>query len=378
MIRKRFRKIKKKSGPFRFTYIFLAFALLIGAIFALAPKKTFSESENRSLAAFPNPNAASVLDGSWETGVNSWYADHFPFRDSWMSLQLGFRALAGEKESGGVILGDDGWLFLSPDRGADSSDKTEAMERFAALYPDIRHYALIACDSRAVNSRYLPAGYPDVSQTDQLDLIAGALRSVKTVDVTEALRSAPGQVFYRTDHHWTGLGAYTAFGVLAPAMGIKAPDAEPQILTVSRSFEGTLASKSGRHGVTEQIDVYLPSQCPAYRVEYPDGSVAGSVFVPEKLDTRDQYAVYFGGNWSTVSITTAAGTGRRLLVFKDSYANSLVPLLIPYFDRIVMIDPRYCYDDLQLIMNQEDFTDALFLYNLDTFLSDRSLASIIP
>jgi len=97
----------------------------------------------------------------------------------------------------------------------------------------------------------------------------------------------------------------------------------------------------------------------------------------DALKSKDHYTVFFGGNHPRVDITTTADTGRCLLLLKDSYANCFVPFLYPYFDHITMVDPRYYYDNLENIISSEAVTDVLFLYNLDTFLSDTSLADVL-
>ena len=76
-------------------------------------------------------------------------------------------------------------------------------------------------------------------------------------------------------------------------------------------------------------------------------------------------------------ITTTAETTATLLVFKDSYANCLLPMLTPYFSKIVVIDPRYFSDSLKGIMGETQFTHVLFVYNMDTFLGDTSLAAAL-
>ena len=78
-----------------------------------------------------------------------------------------------------------------------------------------------------------------------------------------------------------------------------------------------------------------------------------------------------------MDITTSADTGRSLLVFKDSYANCFMQFLYPYFDHITMIDPRYYYDNVENVIRSEGITDVLYLYNLDTFLGDSSLADVL-
>ena len=78
-----------------------------------------------------------------------------------------------------------------------------------------------------------------------------------------------------------------------------------------------------------------------------------------------------------VDISTTNDKGRKLLIFKDSYANCFVPFLVPYYTEIVMVDPRYYYDNVQTLMNNKGITDVLFLYNMDTFLTDNSLADVL-
>ena len=356
-----------------FSVLMLSFIAVMGVLFFALPKKSFSESENRLLAPEPSLSPSVFADGS----VDDFFTDHFPMRDSWMGLQLSVRSAMGSRESGGVILGDGGWLFLAqpePDRSAIEAS-VAAMETFAEAHPEINCVAALVPDSLTFNYDRLPDGIPLYSQRQLLSEILSALSRTKSADVCSALSAHdPAALFYRTDHHWTTYGAQCALASIAPALGIDFSAADFEMLTVSSSFEGTLASKSGRHGVRESISAAVPLDPVPYSVTYHDGSVFGSAFVPEKLDGKDQYAVFFGGNYPIVRIATAADTGKRLLVFKDSFANCLVPMLIPYFDEIVMIDPRYYYDDAQLLVNSSSFTDVLYLYNLDTFATDTALA----
>lgn len=356
-----------------FAILMLSFIAVMDAIFFALPKKSFSENENRVLAPAPSLSPSVISDGS----ADAYFADHFPLRDSWMELQLAVRSAMGSRESGGVILGDGGWLFLAqpePDQKALTSS-VAAMEAFAAAHPEINCVAALVPNSLTFNSSRLPDGIPLYSQKELLAQILSGLSLTKSADVYSALAMHdPDALFYRTDHHWTTYGAQCALSAIAPALQTDFSASDFEMLTVSASFEGTLASKSGRHGVKEKITVAVPLEPVPYSVTYHDGSVFGSAFVPEKLDGKDKYAVFFGGNYPVVRIVTAAGTGKRLLVFKDSFANCLVPMLIPYFDEIVMVDPRYYYDDVQLLVNSAPFTDALYLYNLDTFVTDTALA----
>ena len=68
---------------------------------------------------------------------------------------------------------------------------------------------------------------------------------------------------------------------------------------------------------------------------------------------------------------------RVLLMFKDSYANCFIPFLTPYFKEIVVVDPRYYYEDVQELIEAEEVTDVLYLYNANTFFTDNSLTYVL-
>ena len=102
-----------------------------------------------------------------------------------------------------------------------------------------------------------------------------------------------------------------------------------------------------------------------------------SLYDSKCLEEKDQYTVFLGGNHPRVDIATTSASKRCLLLFKDSYANCFVPFLTPYYQKIILIDPRYYYDKLDTLIRQEGVTDVLFLYNTDTFLTDNALADVL-
>ena len=102
-----------------------------------------------------------------------------------------------------------------------------------------------------------------------------------------------------------------------------------------------------------------------------------SVFDLSKLETKNQYEVFFGGNFSRIEINTKTLNGKKLLIFKDSYANCFIPLLTPHFEKIVIIDPRYFTEDINDIISDTSFTHLIYLYNVNTLLEDRVLADTL-
>ena len=103
------------------------------------------------------------------------------------------------------------------------------------------------------------------------------------------------------------------------------------------------------------------------------GEKTASLFFKDKLQQKNQYEVFMGGNYDKVIISTVSQSGRSLLLIKDSYANCMIPMLTPYFSKIVVIDPRYLTDSLDSIVKENDFSHMLYLYNINTLLEDNSL-----
>ncbi len=342
----------------------------------------FSESENRKLAQFPKITVSSLMDGSFLSGLSDYVADQFPMRDMWISLNLWMNQALGQQEASGVYLCADDYLMQAPSapNEAQLERNLNAISDFAAAHGSLNTVMAIVPNAVTIHEDLLPENAPVRDQTADLEHIRSNVSGVTFVDVTaRLLEHKDEQLFYRTDHHWTSLGAYYAFRDVGPALNIEVPVlANYTIYTVSNTFEGTLSSKSGSHGTRDTVHVMQPSTDIQYYVTYSgDQSGICSMYDRAALDTKDHYTVFFGGNYGRVDITTTADTGRSLLVFKDSYANCFMQYLYPYFDHITMIDPRYYYDNVENVIKSEAVTDVLYLYNLDTFLGDSSLADVL-
>ena len=357
----------------------VAFFVILGLI---SPDREFSESENRKLAQAPEFSLSALADGSWFDDLGSYVADQFPGRDTWISINLFMNRFFGQKEASGVYLCDDDYLMQIPSDPdeANLERNLNAVNAFAAAHPELNTAMAVVPNAVTVHADKLPANAPVRDQKADLQAIADALTVTEFLDVTEALMEhSDAYLFYRTDHHWTSLGAYYAFADMAPSLGIEAPAlGDYTVYPVSATFEGTLSSKSGSHGARDQVDIYVPNTDIDYYVTYVDSqTIISSMYNRAALDQKDHYTVFFGGNYSRVDITTTADTDRTLLLFKDSYANCFVQFLYPYFDQIIMVDPRYYYDNLENLVSTLSVTDVLYLYNADTFLSDSSLADVL-
>ena len=348
----------------------------------LVKDREFSDSENRMLAQFPKISFSSLLDGSFLEGLGDYTADQFPGRDAWITLNLKMNMALGQKEFNGVYLCEDGYLIQIPQEPnwVQAERNLAAAETFAAKYPDLNMVMTVAPNAVTVLSDLLSTNAPARDQREDIAWIQGQLDAVQFCDVTDALAAHSDEyIFYKTDHHWTSLGAKYAFYAMAECMNLEPiKEGDYTAYPVSNTFQGTLSSKSGSHTSTDTVEIYIPHSGIDYYVTYADtGENISSLYRRSALNEKDHYTVFFGGNHARVDITTTADTGRCLLLFKDSYANCMVQFLFPYYDHITMIDPRYYYDNIDLVIKSESITDVLFLYNADTFLNDTSLADVL-
>lgn len=346
----------------------------------IAKDRPFSDTENRSLAQKPALSASALADGSFFSGLDSWYSDQFPARDGWISMHLWQIRRLGQKESGGVYLGRDRLLAApeTPDEAA-VAGTVAAVNAFSAQHPELNMNLMLVPGAAAILTDALPKNAPVRDQLQDIRAIQEQLDGSITVLEAGSVLSAHAQeeIFYKTDHHWTSLGAYLVYAANAPALGLD-PNQGFDVYTVSEDFEGTLSSKSGSHAMRDHVEIYgLQDPDLKYYVSYgEEGGKVCSIYDREALDAKDKYTVFFGGNHDKVEIRTTANNGKSLLLFKDSYANCFVQFLLPGYERITIIDPRYYYGTLDSILNA-GVTDVLFLYSADTLVRDTSLADVL-
>lgn len=381
--RRRMAGQRRRTHNVLLAFVFLLFLLVCFFINLCVKDREFSDTENRSLAQKPALTWASISDGSYFSGLTTHFSDQFFARDGWISMKLWEDSLLGRKDSGGVFLCENDYL-MAPPEAADQdaiAASSSAINQFAARYPDADMRIMVVPEAASILPEYLPSNAPVRDQLQDINEYLSLLdSSVTRLDAVSPLTAAKDrEIYYKTDHHWTSLGAYTTFCYNSTAMGITGAVQEYDVYTVTNSFEGTLSSKSGSHAVQDHIEIYAPKNSSVeYYVTYPDSSEkVCSVYRSDCLEAKDKYTVFFGGNHSIIEIKTTANNDKNLLLFKDSYANCFVPFLLSYYESITIIDPRYYYDNVDLIMKNSGITDVLFLYCGDTILTDTSLADVL-
>ena len=360
-------------------FLLLVFGLTITSM--VSPVKAFSESENRYLAKKPKFSFESLFDGDYTADYETFITDQFVGRDTWIGIKTAMERAMLKQDINGVYFGKDGYLIEKHDEADIDPEIAERnAERLAQFMQDCveafgegRAHAMIVPTASEILEDKLPPFATGYDQETYIEQIGALLPEQCLVDVTQVLKNHSSEyIFYRTDHHWTATGAYYAYQEWAKACGFLPLSNEDFTVEVAADdFLGTIYSKVNTKVDPDEILLYqtgLP-----YSVIYNmDGKVKDTLYDREKLEIKDKYAVYLGGNNALVQIDTEVDNGRKLLIVKDSYAHCFAPFAVNHFEQTYMVDFRYFNMPVSQFIEQYGITDVLVLYNAPNFAADTN------
>lgn len=364
--------------------IFILTLFLFLIINVIVPDREKSVQENSMLATKPKFRLSSLISGDYDEKFEAYMDDQFVGRDMWRKLKVTVDRIGGSRLENGVYIGTNGQL-LEQIEVADENHlaaNIKAIKSFSESQSKIPVRMMLVPDAANVLNHSLPSLAKPEDQTQMFSMVRKDLGdSVEWIDVsTELNKHKTEKIYYKTDHHWTTLGAFYAFQAAAPSLGIEGDLSGKYVsYAVSDSFNGMLASKSGVNlGEKEQIDIYVPTEEDTdLIVDYVDeGKRSTSLYDSSKLKEKDQYTVFLGGNSSLLDIRTVSTSTKRLLLVKDSFANSFIPFLTPYYREIVVVDPRYYSGTINDLMDSYRISEVLFLYSGNTFFKDNNISGV--
>lgn len=352
--------------------VFCLFIGGFGLLHILLPDRDFSPVENRNLAQLPSFSWEKLKDGSYTSELEKYLADQFPLRDSWIGLKTRYEYLLGQREFQDVYLCGD--TLIS--KVTDDSRAQQNLEHIQSLLEktDLPVYLGLIPTAAEVWRDKLPAGAASFDQRAYLEeaKATGAI----WVDMLGSLEAHRDEaIFYRTDHHWTSLGAYYGYTALLEAMGLE-PEALGEQVTVADDFYGTLYSSSGVHWLApDSIHRYVSGE--TVTVENVLTGEVGGLYVDSYLTEKDKYASFLGGNQPLYILRNEeAPVQQKLLVVRDSYSDSLAPFLSQTFSEVHLLDLRY-YKIPVAQYAEENGMDAIFIdYSVENFIKDADAVFI--
>lgn len=364
--------------------VFFIVALAALTVFdILSPAKERSETENRELAQLPAFSPEKVFDGSFTKEYESYVVDQFTWRDGWIRIKSATERALGKTMTNGVYFADDGYYIEHKSRSDIDLEQLEKnigyLESFYDKVSDMidgETLVAIAPTASVILSDKLPRFNDEYAWNDVLDRLKSELGE-GFVDLREVLDEHKDEyIYYRTDHHWTSDGAYYAYTELMKHFGIEPLSLdELDRTTLDEDFFGTVIAKLNIETEPDIVVKYEPKTPQSLSVSYNLGAkLTDTLYDESKLETRDKYAYFLGGNDALVEIETGADTGRILMLAKDSYANCMISLLTAHFDKLYVVDLRYFNTGVaSYIEASGDVTDALVLYNISGFADERSV-----
>ncbi len=372
--------MSKKYAIF-ITALFCAFLGTLFAANALTPDKDFSPVENRTLAQAPAPTVKSILSGDFMADFEAYVTDQFVLRDRWIALKAGAEYASGKRENNGVYICDQHTLIPRFDAPSDERSIQRCEKNFGyvdafASLTDVPVYFSLIPGKVSVWSHLLPAGAPNADEG--VYLARGAQTTARWLDVNAALTAHKDEpIYYRTDHHWTSLGAYYGYKALVEGMGLEAiPLSAFTPTTASSEFYGTAFSTSGiRWMAPDTMEFYVPQDAAEVTNYFDQTPTPGQLYDLSKLEGKDKYAAFLGGNKPLTILRSkvAAQGAPKLLVVRDSFSDSLAPFLCYNFSEIHLVDPRYYKVSAAQYVKDNAIDQVLVLYSVDNFVDEASL-----
>lgn len=371
--------------------LFAAF-LAVVSVGSLAEKdRELSPNENRYLEQVPKFSWESLMSGEFQEKLEKYLRDQIIGRDAWITAKTAVQKATGKRDIGGAYVGRDGYDFekITPEDVDEEQVKRNIMavhdffdEMSAVIAPERLSFLLVPTSGLILEDK-LPKNARLFDQNAYIDRVQEATGDYNFVDVRAELLAAKEEyIYYRTDHHWTTDGAYIAYEKWCGSAGLSCVQrAELEKTTVTEEFRGTLYSRIlDANSAYDSIWILAPEGLGASYADQFTVTVgrdkSGRLFDESKLEEKDKYAFFLGGNYSQLVISgghSGESGGRRLLVVKDSFANAFMPLIAGQFEEIHMIDLRYYNSDIQEYMSECGITDVLVLYNISNFISDQNL-----
>ncbi len=434
---------KSKKSNIITVIIFLAVIFIVTVLFWIIPDNAYSGEEKRALKQLPEitlerfagdfkqdikeifmtyeeKQASKEQREVFADEIAEYYADQFPARNAMRALKGYTEALLCKQESNGIIISDG--MLINPDTITGTTEDENGIVRDRNTEDAVKNinknigyinylskmlsasdksvYTAIAGRTVDVHKNILPSLYP----SDENDAFWKAYKEsaekagINTIDILSPLKShAEGgeYVYYKTDHHWTTLGAYYAYAEIMKSFGEEPLPIEAFTKEIaSEDFLGTVYAKSGiAPSGADTMTFFRFEGDESFTTTVPVGediTEYKGFYNRKYLNEADKYSAFlghdnftFGGN-NPITLITKDGEENRekLVLIKDSFAHSLAPFLAYHYD-LVILDMRYYIPDgtinktVSQYAAEQNVSKVLILYNMETFMNDEYLMRVM-
>ena len=361
------------------TVIIVFIILLFNIIFIFSKKEDFSSLENRYLEEYPKFSFKDLFSGDYIESLENYINDHFVFRNTLMKIKTKTDKILGIKDINNIYLGKDYLL----ERYNKPKNTKRIIKKLNNLYSNLNYVninLILAPTSISLYNKYLPMFSYTEDELKEINYIYDNIK-FNSIDVYDTIKenSKYYNMYYKLDHHWTSYAAYYAYQEYCKNNNIEYINLNKfNIEEVTNTFKGTLYSK-----VLD--DSYSPDSIHIFTLDNEDYTVyyhdtnkeANTLYELSYLDKKDKYSMFLDNNHSMITITNnKIDDNKKLLVIKDSYANSMIPFLVNHYKEVIVVDPRYYKKSIINYTKENNITDILILYNIINIDTDKGILSI--
>ena len=326
----------------------------------------YSESERRVLANFPEVSIENILNGTFFEEFEEYAVERFVARDTWRQVKAYAKTLLFlQKDNNGIYTARNHISKM------DNPENEEMVDYAAGLFEKIREtylkdndiYLAVIPDKNwylAKETGHLALDYEQFSA-----YVAEQMEYAEYIEISDLLEADD---YYDTDTHWRQECLEDVAERICKEMGVNAR-ADYQVQQLETPFYGVYVGQSALKAEPDTI-YYLQNET----IQQAVVEGVNAVYDMEKAAGRDPYEIFLSGNQPVVTMKNPQNdAGKRLIIFRDSFASSLAPLLLEGYSEVVLVDLRYLPS--QMLADYVDFegADVLFLYSTSMLNNSRSM-----
>ena len=327
------------------------------------PNKTFSDSERRKLAAFPELSLTTISNDTFMTDFEKYSQDQFPLRNLFRSIKAYTSYnLFHELDNHGIYIKDGYAAKL--EYPLNESSIIHATDKFTYIYDkylkdkDMNIYLSVIPDKSyylVKDSEYLRMDYDKLFQ-----LMQNNMTYAKYIDISHTLDITD---YYKTDTHWREEKLIDTAKVLAKEMGVSLTSTYTTN-TLDKPFYGVYYGQSALPLPSETIYYLTNDIIDNCIVTNYENNTVGNIYDMKKANGKDPYEMYLSGPVSLITIENQdTKSDKELVIFRDSFASSITPLLTEAYSKITLVDIRYLRSDFLDKFINFNHQDILFLYS---------------
>ncbi|MBE6653611.1 MAG: hypothetical protein E7610_09405 [Ruminococcaceae bacterium] len=417
----------KSQKIFQWVRILLFSGILIGFCvwgFILPLRPTVSDTEGRELTKFPAFTWESFLSGEYTSQISLWYADTFPLRDKLLDMSGALKGLYGVGDSdfsgyeGNVdtIGTDNDFEWVTPGEPETSADtepnqppssetidgyyvegdtcwqlyyyKKDLVERYCRT---VVQTALDLDGIAKVYNMVVPTNYcytlpaekrDELGASDGLAVIERIYETINAYGPQAGLQTPVGilpvheimgdhideYIYFRTDHHWTGLGAYYASRYFLDAMDKTYPALEDYETFTYDIFTGSLYVHTQNENLKNSPDTlvaYIPLNVSNVLTLDRHGNAMVHPLINKNIAVRNKYLTFCSGDHAYYEVHNESITdGSSVLIIRESFGNAFIPMIADSYEYVYAVDYRYWREDLRAFVEEKGIDTVLFLNNL--------------